>query len=392
VSNLRGLPTAKLRVGLNAHLLSLDANYRGAGISHYIYNLLVHLPQAAADLSYLVYVGDGRARFPGWDARVSAWSTTRPSARVLWEQVVQPWSAWREKLNLLHAPAYVGPLVSPCPLVVTILDLSFYLYPEMLRPFNRVYLQRMTRRSVQQAAGVIAISRSSRDDLVRTLGVSADKIAVIPLGVDAEMHPQSDPSARIVFRRDHRLPERMILFLGTLEPRKNIVALLEAYALLRREYDIPQRLVIAGGKGWYYQQIDATVERLRLRDEVFFPGFVPQQELPFWYDAAELFVYPSLYEGFGLPPLEAMACGTPVVVGDAAAVAEVVGDAGVIANPRDPQALAASMLQVLSDPVLQRALRAMGLKRAQEFSWHETARQTARFYQRILGEQPDDER
>ena len=375
----------KPRVGLNAHLLSLDANYRGAGVSHYIYNLLLHLPQAANDLSYLVFSGDDRAHFTGWDARVSPWPTPRPPARILWEQVVQPWSAWREKLNLLHVPVYVGPWVAPCPLVVTIHDLSFYLCPELLRPANRHYLQRMTRHTVERAAGVIAVSASTRSDLARVLGLPPERVTVIPNGVGEEMRPVHDPAVLADWRGRRGLPERMILFLGTLEPRKNITTLLEAYALLRREADFAHRLVIVGGKGWYYDRIYTVVERLGLREEVLFPGFVPQEELPLWYGAADLFVYPSLYEGFGLPPLEAMACGTPVVVADIPSLTEVVGDAALTVDPHDARALASAMSRVLGDPLLQRTLRERGLVRARRYSWRATALQTAALYHQLLG-------
>lgn len=178
----------------------------------------------------------------------------------------------------------------------------------------------------------------------------------------------------------------MILFLGTLEPRKNIVTLLEAYALLRRRKGFAHRLVIAGGKGWYYKEIDAAVERLGLRGEVFFPGFVPQDELALWYAAADLFVYPALYEGFGLPPLEAMACGTPVVVSSASSLPEVVGDAGLLVDPHDPAALAQAMLAVLDDPARHQALRQAGLARASAFSWRAAAQGTAAVYHQILGD------
>ncbi len=381
------------RVGLDAHLLSLDASYRGAGVSHYIYNLLSYLPQVAGDLRYLVFSGDGRAHFAGWDTRGSLWPTRRPPARILWEQFVQPWSAWREKLNLLHAPVYVGPLAAPCPVVVTVHDLSFYLYPHLLRPLNRTYLQQMTRLSVARAAGIIAVSESTRADLMHVLGLGGEKVKVIPNGVGEEMRPMGDTAAGATalaaWRRRRGLPERMILFLGTIEPRKNIVVLLEAYAALRRgttcRARTTHRLVIAGGKGWYYEQIYAAVERLGLRDEVIFPGFVPQEELPFWYNAADLFVYPSLYEGFGLPPLEAMACGTPTIVSNSASLTEVVGDGAVVVDAHDVDGLAEAIAGILDDPAHRRALHERGMARARRYSWKASALQTAGFYRQLLG-------
>jgi len=378
------------RVGLNAQLLSLDEGYRRAGLSRFIYNLLSHLPQADGDLSYVAFLGDDRARFPGWQRCVSPLPTANPLVRVLWEQIAQPWAAWREKLDLLHAPAYVGPLAAPCPLVVTVHDLSFYVHPEAFRPLNRLYLQRFTRWSVAQAAAVTADSEGTRNDLVRLLGVPRDKVTVIPPGVGQDMQPLDEDRVK-AFRRSHALPERMILYLGTLEPRKNLVCLLEAYALLRARPRFAHRLVVAGGKGWYYDRIYAQVERLGLGGEVLFPGYVPDAELALWYNAADLFVYPSLYEGFGLPPVEAMACGTPVVVSNAPSLPEVVGSAGLAVDPCDVEGLAEAMLKVLNDRRLHQSLREAGLTRARRYSWEATALQMAKLYRRILGDEQTNE-
>ena len=379
----------KPRVGLNAHLLSLNESYRSAGVSRYIHYLLAYLPQVDTRLSCVAFLG-APLGYPGWREHVSPWRTENPVMRILWEQIVQPLGAWGERLDLLHVPVYVGPIVAPCPVVVTVHDLSFYHYPEMFPPFRRAYLQTLTRRTVRHAAHVIVDSASTRSDVVHILDVPESKVTVIPLGVDARLHPIEDRQLVQSFRERRGLPERMILYLGTLEPRKNLITLLEAYALLRRERALDwiggHRLVIAGGKGWYYQEITARVEQLKLQDEVLFPGYIPQEELALWINAADLFVYPSVYEGFGLPPLEAMACGTPVVVSDAAALREVVGEAGIVVEAHDPQALARAIADVLHDRDRHRTLREAGLARARQFSWEAMALQTAGLYHRILGD------
>jgi len=304
---------------------------------------------------------------------------------VAWEQLAQPWRLWRERIDLLHAPVYVGPIISACPMVVTVHDLSFYLYPELLRRASRAYLQRMARISVARAAGIIAVSRATRDDLVRILGVAPERVTVIHNGVDDDMRPIEDRAAVERFRRRRGLPDRIILFVGTLEPRKNVSALLEAYAILRERRGGPHRLVLAGGRGWGFDRIEATLTRLRLdRGDVILPGFVPQQELPLWYNAADLFVYPAIYEGFGIPPLEAMACGTPVIVSNRSSLPEVVGDAGIVVDPNDVEGMARAMGDALSDAGRREILRAAGLERASAFSWRETARSTASLYHRIL--------
>ena len=379
---------ARPRVGLNAHLLSLDETYRSAGVSRYIHNLLLYLPQVDEQSEYVAFLGPGHHQFPGWTQRTSRWRTENPLARIAWEQLAQPWASQRDRLQLLHAPVYVGPLVPPCPLVVTIHDLSFYLYPELFRRFNRLYLQQLTRQTVRRAVQVIADSESTRTDILRVLDVPPEKVVTIPAGVGEEMQPLQDPEPVRELRQCYELPERMILFLGTLEPRKNVLAVIEAYALLRQCPSFAHGLVIAGGKGWYYEEIYTRVEQLGLRDAVIFPGYVPDAELPIWYNAADLFVYPSLYEGFGLPPLEAMACGTPVIVSNVSSLPEVVGEAGLAVPPQDTQALADAIQTLLDDPERRQALREAGLARARQYSWKSTALQTSQLYQRILGDKP----
>ncbi len=372
------------RIGLNAHLLSYASSYRSAGVSRYIDALLRYLPTVDPTSDYVAYVGDSRLGCPGWEPRISRWRTARPPARIVWEQCAQPRAVRRDRLDLLHAPVYVGPWTSRCPVVVTVHDLSFFLYPELFRRGNRLYLQALTRLTVKRAARVIADSESTRRDILRVLGAPPEQVVVIPAGVGEEMRPLEDPQALAGLRARYDLPERLILFVGTLEPRKNLPLLLEAYAMLRRD-GCEHTLVIAGGKGWYYDDIAAAVTRLGLQDAVRFPGYVPDAELPLWYNVAELFVYPSLYEGFGLPPLEAMACGTPVITSDAASLPEVVGDAGMIVGAHDAAALAGAMGQALNDQGLRANLRAAGLMRARAFSWRATATRTAALYHETLG-------
>lgn len=379
---------AKPRVGLNAHLLSLNENYRSAGVSRYIHYLLTYLPQVDERLRYVAFLG-APLGYPGWQERVSPWRTENPVLRILWEQVAQPWGAWGERLELLHVPVYAGPIVAPCPVVVTVHDLSFYHYPEMFPPFRRAYLQTLTRRTVRHAAHVIVDAASTRSDVVRILDVPESKVTVIPLGVDAMLHPIEDRQLVQSFRERRGLPERMILYLGTLEPRKNLITLLEAYDLLRRERALDwiggHRLVIAGGKGWYYQEITARVEQLHLQDKVLFPGYISQEELALWINAADLFVYPSVYEGFGLPPLEAMACGTPTLVSDGTSLPEVVGNAALKVDPLDTEALARAIVRALTDEALRRALARAGPERARQFSWQQTALDTLTVYEAVAG-------
>jgi len=369
-------------IGLNAHLLSLAQTYRGAGINWYIHNLLLNLALADQENQYTVFLGD--RRFPpnlGLTLRTSWLPTTHPLVRIGWEQLVQPFVLWQEKIDLLHSLAFITPLVSPCPSVVTIYDLSFIIFPQGFKYFKRLYLALFTRLSAQKARRIITISESTKRDTVRLLGVSSKKVDVVYCGVDEAFRPL--PEGEVAsFRQKRGLPERIMLFVGTIEPRKNVARLVEAYSRLR---DGQVKLVIGGARGWLYEEVFARVEELGLTGDVLFPGYIPPDELPLWYNAAELFVYPSLYEGFGLPPLEAMACGTPVITSNVSSLPEVVGEAGLTVDPMDSEGLAEAMSQVLSDEALRQSMRERGLDRAARFSWAEAARETAEVYRRALG-------
>jgi glycosyltransferase involved in cell wall biosynthesis len=227
---------------------------------------------------------------------------------------------------------------------------------------------------------VIAVSESTKRDLVERYGLSPDRIDVVYNGVDASFQPV--PADQVnAFRTREGLPERFILFVGTLEPRKNVVRLIEAYARLPEGRPA---LVLVGSKGWLYDDIFARVEALSLKEKVRFAGYVSADALPYWYNAAELLAYPSLYEGFGLPPLEAMACGTPVVTSTASSLPEVVGDAALLVDPTDVEALSVAIEKVLSDEDLRRQMQAAGLAQAQHFSWETAARGTLESYRRAL--------
>lgn len=378
------------RIGLNAHLLSLTRSYRGAGINGYIYQLLRHLPAAeerndlgAQEFAFSAFLHDPEfAASPGLAVCRSRWDTRSPWRRILWEQTRL--AELSRKLDLIHGLAFAAPLASSCPTVVTVHDLSFLRYPGAFRPFNRRYLSLVTKASTRRAARVIAVSASTRQDVITLCGVPAERVVVVPNGVTPEFRP-ADPVEVAAFRQRAGLPERYILFLGTLEPRKNLVRLIDAYARLRPggqsdgALAIPP-LIIAGAKGWYYEEIFARVSALGLTGQVAFPGFVPVEELPWWYRGAAVFVYPSLFEGFGLPVLEAMACGTPTITSRASSLPEVVGDAAILVDPEDVEQLAEAMHRVLTTPDLAGQLRAASLRQASRFSWELTAAKTREVY------------
>lgn len=367
-----------MHIGLNAHLLSGTAGYRSAGIHGYIYNTLAHLAGVMPkDWHLTALVGpQTRAQFPGVTLRQARFNTESPLHRILWEQIIQPWQLGA--FDLYHALAFVAPLWLQVPMVVTVYDLSFVHYPQVLSPTRRLYLRLFTRLTCQRARRVIAISESTARDVVATLGVPADKVDVAAPGYNPDVHKPLPAETVAVFRRQKNLPERFLFFMGTLEPRKNLVTLIEAYAQLPKSERIP--LLLGGGKGWMYDEIFATIERHDLGDQVRWLGYLPAEELPLWYNSAEIFVLPSVFEGFGLPVLEAMACGTPVIVSNASSLPEVVGDAGLVIDPHDVEAWTAALRTAINKADWRVQASEKGQCEAQRYSWQSTARQIFRSY------------
>ena len=385
-----------MHVAINAQLLSFAPSYRSGGISRYIYHLLKELARLESAHTITAVVPDLPPDQAHWQRaglrlRRSLWPTRRPVMRILWEQFAQPLALKRANVDVVHATGYVAPLLWRGPSVVTVYDLSFLRYPEVFNRANRLYLRLFTRLSVARARHVITISAHTRRDVIDLLGVPPERVSTTYCGVDEtfQVLPAQEVKA---YKARRGLPDAYILYLGTLEPRKNVVALLRAFARLKAERAVPHKLVLAGAPGWQYQAIFETVAALHLEQHVQFLGFVPSEEQVLCYNGADLFVYPSLYEGFGLPVLEAMACGVPVITSDAASLPEVVGDAGLQVQPHDEQALADAMGRVLEDAALRESFRSAGLTRAKRFSWSTMAVQTMRIYEQAGAAPPSPTR
>jgi glycosyltransferase involved in cell wall biosynthesis len=370
---------APARVGINAQLLNLSGTFRSAGISTFTYHLLANIKHAAPELDLHAFTGErsGPAISPQIEWHISRLPTRSPFARIFWEQCLEPVLTLSYKLNLLHSLAYVQPLVSPVPNIVTVYDLSFLLYPYLFRPLNRLYLTSGTRMSVRRARRVITISQSTKRDVVRNFGVAPERVVVVPCGVEeAFLAERPDPLP-------FQLPDKFILHIGTLEPRKNLVRLVHAFSRLKHR-NLPHKLVLAGAKGWYTGEIMQAIQASDAREEIILLGYVAPEHKPALYRAADVFVFPSLYEGFGLPPLEAMASRTAVVASNASSLPEVVGEAGILVDPQDENALADALLSVLTNSALRENLRQRGYERAKTFSWSATAQSVAQVYREVL--------
>jgi glycosyltransferase involved in cell wall biosynthesis len=286
-------------------------------------------------------------------------------------------------IDLFHATEHLLPKLARARSVFTLHDTAYLRFPEYHLARNRIYLRTMMPRFLRRADRIIAVSENTRRDALRFYPLDQEKIEVIPEGVEERFRP--DVGRDVVSRIRHRytLPERFLLSIGTIEPRKNLSTLVEAYAALRPRH--PEvGLVIAGSRGWLYERFFEQLRSLGLEDRVIFTGHVPEDDIPALLNAAEVFAFPSEFEGFGLPPLEAMACGIPVVSSNAASLPEVVGDAGLLLPPRDVGGWVTALGRLLDDRQLRADLSARGLARARLFSWDTAARRTLEVYRSVM--------
>ncbi len=366
-----------MRIGVDARLVY----YHQAGIGQYILRLMQALAQIDRE--------DEIVLFKSRKDKTAIVRQSNFKLQSLWTPSHHPFESRAlsielapYRLDVLHSPDFIPPGFPRCPSVITVHDLAFLKYPRFLtRSSARYYGQ--VEVAASRADHIIAVSQSTKRDTIQMLGVPEEKITVIYEAAHPLFAPISneEPLARV--RAKFGLPRDFILFVSTIEPRKNIPTLLRAFKQLRARYKAPITLALAGNRGWLVEEVDAVVEELKLGDSIRFLGGVPNEELVYLYNAATCFILPSYYEGFGLPPLEAMACGTPVIVSKVASLPEVVGDAALLVEPEDVEGWCVAMMRVLDDENLRREMRAKGLKRAATFSWERAARETLAVYQKI---------
>ena len=373
--------------GSVAHI-ALDARLahyrRESGIGQYIVHLAHWLPRLDPDRVYTIL----RSR------KDRANLAAAPNARRfdLWtpshhrfEQLALPIEMARVGCDLLHSPDFIPPLHTlPCPVrgryrrVITVHDLTFLRYPHFLTAESRRYYNGQITHAVTIANHILADSHATKADLIDLLGAPAAKITVVWLAPDARFRPQPPRSSRPGW------PDRYLLFVGAFEPRKNVAGLLSAYRILLDRNASAPPLVIAGRRGWLFDETLARVERLGLRERVLFLDAPADDDLVALYNGAAMLVQPSHYEGFGLPVLEGMACGVPVVISDRGSLPEIAGGAALAVNPDDAGALADAIERLLDDPTLGEQLRQKGLARAAAFTWERCARETLDVYNSLI--------
>jgi glycosyltransferase involved in cell wall biosynthesis len=371
------------RIGIDA--TALPPQPAGAGI--YTINLIHSLAALDTDFEfYIIAQQSGRKLIESDKTRALNWVVLpdkSPPRRLIWEQTRLPGLVRKMELDLLHSLHYSRPLSLECSSVVTFHDMTFFLYPQYHTFFKRLYFPAAMRKSARSADALISVSENTKKDLVERLGVPDSKIHVVYHGVADRFKPISDWNQLENISQKYNLPAEFILYVGVVEPRKNLISLLNVFQNLQKS-NKNLGLVIAGQTGWGYHAVQEMVAKLELRDTVLFTGYIPPEDLPAIYNLARLFVYPSIYEGFGLPVLEAMACGTPTITTSISSLPEIVGDAGILVPPNDDRALLEAIKSLLEDEKDQNRLSTRGLQHAAEFTWTRTAQETCEIYSQVL--------
>lgn len=370
-----------MRIGINALLLKRQKT----GTISYIYNLINSLNKIDRKNEYVLFTNQ---QFQENDLSLQdnflikklGLLEQNPYQRIWWEQFHLSKVLTRLKIDLLHSPSQVTLLNSSTKLILTIHELTYLIYPEFLPKHKYLYYRYFVPLSIYKADKIIAVSDNLKKDILRFFKLPQDKIEVIYCGVNHIFRPIDKNIAKNAIRKRFGITDDYILYVGTIEPKKNLKRLIEAYYQLKKDVN-RYKLVIAGPKGWLYSEIYKTIKKLNIANDIIFTGYLHSQGLLFLYNAASVFVYPSFYEGFGLPVVEAMACGIPVITSNTSALPEVAKDAAILINPLDTKDLLESIKAVLDNPVLVKELSIKGLNRARQFSWEETAKKTLNIYE-----------
>jgi glycosyltransferase involved in cell wall biosynthesis len=366
-----------LRIGFDARTI------QSSGIGTYSRNLLLEF--ARSDIEFVIFCHDQKKElvpeadnFELVSANISALSRSGPE---LFSALARS-----TRLDLLHVPSHLAPTPVPVPLVTTIHDVIPLIYPRSIRnPLSRMIYRRQLDRTLTAASCVITVSRISQSALHAYAGVEPGRVRVIHNGVADRFSPVEDEEELHAVRHRYQLPERFALWIGQFRPQKNLEFLVQGWGRVQSRLTQPPDLVLAGTQEGEFHKIRREVVRRGLEAQVHFPGFIRESDLPALYSAAEVFIFPSLYEGFGLPPLEAMASGTPTVVSNSSALPEVTGRAAMLFNPTSTEQLVDCIVRVLEDHDLRERLRREGFRQSALFRWAKAAAETRAVYETVLG-------
>jgi len=374
-----------MRIGIDASPILKER----AGVGNYTYQLIRHLSLIDRVNQYVLFYchhKDVRDKImklenPNFESKTVRFPIK--IMKVFWASVRRPKvDRWVGKVDLYHSTAFYLNPISEGKSILTIFDVNFLAMRKFTLWSGRWHFAPKMKDYAKRSHHIITVSESSKREIIKYLNVAEEKISVIYGGYSDIFKPKADDRLSGEVKRKYNITGNYLLYVGTLEPRKNLLGLIRAYAQSRAKDDFI--LVLAGGRGWQYENIFKLVRKLKLENRIIFTGYVPENDLPGLYQGATLFVYPSFYEGFGLPPLEAMACGLPVIVSNTTSLPEVVGDAGVYVDPDYVEQISFSIDTVLSDSDLRQTLIQRSLERAKLFSWEKTAKKTLELYEQVV--------
>jgi glycosyltransferase involved in cell wall biosynthesis len=372
----------RLHIAIDAH----SVGTRLGGNESYATNLISALAEIDKTNQYTIFVTQQEAQ----DRFSNRWAnfrvrTTLPHTPIIRIPLTLSAELRRHPVDVLHVQ-FTAPPFPPCPVVVSLHDLSFEHLPETFNRRSRTQLRLTVRRSAKRAAQIIALSEYARQDIIDTYHVPADKVTAIPLAPPAWLQRVTNDKELQRVRQTYGIDGDYVLAVGSIQPRKNLPRLIKAYSLLRHGPTAGKlpKLVLVGKNAWLYEETLRSLHECGVSEAAVLTGYVPDSDLAALYSGALCFVYPSYFEGFGLPPLEAMKCGAPVIVGNQTSLPEVVGDAAIQVDPLDANGIAIAIQKLISDAGLRSEFRNKGLARAKRFDWNETARQTLAIYQKAV--------
>lgn len=365
-----------------------------SGIEYYLLNLITTLTKIDRVNEYYVFLNKQpfvdekiEAHLIGGDARinVSRWPSGSRIGRLSWDYLALERDIGKANIDVFHGPSFSIPLAKACPSVVTVHDLSWHYFPDSITRLTRLYFKALLPLVTRKADLIITDSKSSKVDIVERLSVPDEKVVVVYPGVSGAFRQVEDLARARKVKERYGIANDFILNVsGLITPRKNLKTLFKSYADLREKKAIDQQLVVVGTPAWSYKEIFQTVRDLDLERDIVFTGSVPLEDLVDLYNVADLFVFPSLYEGFGFPVLEAMACGTVVVTSNTSSLPELAGDAGILIDPLDAEELSAAIHGALEDQVKRKQMVVAGLKRVEQFSWEVAAEQMLGVYKSVV--------
>jgi glycosyltransferase involved in cell wall biosynthesis len=372
-----------IKVGIDGRAASW---YRGTGIGTYSYQLLNSLNNNDKTNSYLVFLPSENKLDFSFNNNFIGTQIYQSRKNNFWDEVNIPVILKNTDVQLYHVPQNgVGlPEEKNCRFVITLHDVIPCRMPETVSEKYLNIFSNVMPEILSKCDAIITVSNYSKNDIASQFHFPKDKIYVTYLAGESIYHPISREFCKAFIKQKYKMEDDFILYVGGFSPRKNIISLINAFSQLQCEYKKKISLIIAGHKGNSFEIYKKRTEELHVEKSVIFPGFIPKEELPYFYNAAETFVYPSFYEGFGLPPIEAMSCGTPVIASNVTSMPEVLQDAAILIAPSDVDELCRAMICVLNDNDLKRTLKLKGLNRASSLSWDKTALKTMEIYKKII--------